>query len=126
MEELTDKQIKFIDAYLKTKNMTETCKSLNISRNTAYNYLKDDRVKTEISKRRTELIGNTTLFLQDNLKECSSTLMDIIRDKNSSPQVKINAINSIFNNCNKLTETNDILTKLADIEERLAEQEQNN
>ena len=126
MEELTDKQIKFIDAYLKTKNMTETCKSLNISRNTAYNYLKDDRVKAEISKRRTELIGNTTLFLQDNLKECSSILMDIIRDKNSSPQVKINAINSIFNNCNKLTETNDILTKLADIEERLAEQEQNN
>ena len=122
MEELTDKQIKFIDAYLKTKNMTETCKSLNISRNTAYNYLKDDRVKAEISKRRTELIGNTTLFLQDNLKECSSILMDIIRDKNSSPQVKINAINSIFNNCNKLTETNDILTKLADIEERLAEQ----
>ena len=126
MEELTDKQIKFIDAYLKTMNMTETCKSLKISRNTAYNYLKDDRVKAEISKRRTELIGNTTLFLQDNLKECSSILMDIIRDKNSSPQVKINAINSIFNNCNKLTETNDILTKLADIEERLAEQEQNN
>lgn len=126
MEELTDKQIKFIDAYLKTKNMTETCKSLKISRNTAYTYLKDDKVKAEISKRRTELISNTTLFLQDNLKECSSILMDIIRDKNSSPQVKINAINSIFSNCNKLTETNDILTKLADIEERLAEQEQAN
>lgn len=126
MEELTDKQIKFIDAYLKTKNMTETCKSLKISRNTAYTYLKDDKVKAEISKRRTELISNTTLFLQDNLKECSSILMDIIRDKNSSPQVKINAINSIFSNCNKLTETNDILTKLADIEGRLAEQEQAN
>ena len=50
--------------------------------------------------------------------------MEIIKDPNTTPQVKINAINSIFNNCNKLTETNDILTKIASIEERLAEQEQ--
>ena len=50
--------------------------------------------------------------------------MDIVKDPKASPQVKINAINSIFSNCNKLTETNDILTILADIEERLAEQEE--
>jgi len=124
MEELTDKQNNFIDTYLNSKNMTETCKKLNITRSTAYRYLKEDIVKAEIDKRRSELISNTTLFLQDSLQECSKTLMDIIKDQNTSPQVKINAINSIFNNCNKLTETNDILTKLADIEERLANQEE--
>ena len=63
-------------------------------------------------------------YLQDKLKECSQALMDIVRSTTASPQVKINAINSIFSNCNKLTETNDILTKLAEIEERLAEQEE--
>ena len=124
MEELTDKQNNFIDTYLNSKNMTETCKKLNITRSTAYRYLKEDIVKAEIDKRRSELISNTTLFLQDSLQECSKTLMDIIKDQNTSPQVKINAINSIFSNCNKLTETNDILTKLADIEERLANQEE--
>lgn len=124
MDELNDKQIAFIDTYFSSKNMTETCKKLNISRNTAYNYLKDDKVKSEINKRRSELIGDTTLFLQDNLKECSKVLMDIVKDPATSPQVRINAINSIFSNCNKLTETNDILTKLAEIEERLAEQEE--
>ena len=51
-------------------------------------------------------------------------LMDIIKDPKTSPQVKINAINSIFSNCNKLTETNDILVKIADIEQRLIEQEE--
>lgn len=124
MDELNDKQSKFIDTYFSSKNMTDTCKKLKISRNTAYNYLKDENVKAEINKRRGELIGDTTLYLQDKLKECSQALMDIVRSTTASPQVKINAINSIFSNCNKLTETNDILTKLAEIEERLAEQEE--
>lgn len=122
--DLTDKQIQFIDTYISSKNMTETCKKLDISRNTAYNYLKDDKVKAELDKRRSELISDTTLYLQDSLKECSKMLMDIVKSPNTSPQVKINAINSIFNNCNKLTETNDIMTKLAEIEQRLAEQEE--
>lgn len=124
MDELEDKYIKFIDTYLSSKSITETCKKLDITRSTAYRYLKEENVKAEIDKRRGELINDTTLYLQDSLQECSKILMDIIKDPKTSPQVKINAINSIFNNCNKLTETNDILTKIASIEERLAEQEQ--
>lgn len=124
MDELEDKYIKFIDTYLSSKNLTETCKKLKITRSTAYRYLREDKVKAEIDKRRGELINDTTLYLQDSLQECSRQLMEIIKDPNTTPQVKINAINSIFNNCNKLTETNDILTKIASIEERLAEQEQ--
>ena len=126
MSDLTDKEIKFIDAYLSNKNMTETCKALKISRNKAYTYYRDARVKAEIDKRKTALINETTLYLQGNLKECSIMLMDIIKNPNTSPQVRINAINSIFNNCNKLTETSDIMTRLADIEEKLAQQEGNN
>ena len=124
MDELEDKYIKFIDTYLSSKSITETCKKLKITRSTAYRYLREDKVKAEIDKRRGELINDTTLYLQDSLQECSRQLMEIIKDPNTTPQVKINAINSIFNNCNKLTETNDILTKIASIEERLAEQEQ--
>lgn len=124
MDDITEKQSKFIDTYLSSKNMTETCKKLNISRNTAYMYLKVDAVKKEIDKRRSELITNTTLYLQDSLQECSKVLMDIIKDPDTGSQVKINAINSVFNNCNKLTETNDILVKIADIEQRLIEQEE--
>ena len=126
MDELEDKYIKFIDTYLNSKSITETCKKLNIARSTAYGYLREDKVKAEIDKRRSEFISDTTLYLQDSLQECSKVLMDIVKDPKVSPQIKINAINSIFSNCNKLTETNDILTKLADIEQRLAEQEDNN
>lgn len=126
MSNLTDKEIKFIDAYFTNKNITDTCKALKISRNTAYNYLKDTRIKEEIDKRRFNLLNDTTMYLQNNLQECSKVLMDIVKDQKTSPQIKVNAINSIFSNCNKLTETNDILTKLADIEERLNQQERGN
>ena len=122
--DLNDKQSKFIDTYLASKNMTETCKKLKISRNTAYNYLKDEIVKDEINKRRTELMSDTTLFLQGNLQECSNMLMAIVKSENTTPQVKINAINSIFNNCNKLIETSDILVRLNNIEEQLKVQEE--
>lgn len=125
MEKLTDKQIKFIDTYLTSKNVAETCKKLKISRNTAYTtYLNNPLITAEINARRSELLNNTTLYLQDNLIECSKQLMEIIRDKETPPTTKIQAINSVFNNCNKLTEQLDILTKLDDIEKRLAETEQ--
>lgn len=120
--DLNDKQVKFIDTYINSKNITDTCKKLKISRSTAYSYLNDEKIKAEINKRRIDLISDTTLFLQGSLQECSKILMDIIKDKNTSSQIKINAINSIFTNCNKLTETTDILSKIADIEERLNKQ----
>lgn len=123
-QELTDKQVKFIDAYLSSKSITETCKKLNISRSNAYQqYLNDPIIKAEISKRRSELLSDTTLYLQDKLQECSKVLIDIVKDKKTPPQVKVNAINSIFTNFNKLVETNDIMTKLAELENRLADQE---
>lgn len=123
--DLNDKQLKFINAYLNSTNITDACKKLNISRNTAYKtYLNNPLIKAEINKRRTELINDTTLFLQDNLIECSKILMEIIKDKATPVNTKIQAINSVFNNCNKLTETNDIMTKLTELEQRLIEQEQ--
>lgn len=69
------------------------------------------------------MLSNTTIYLQNCLLECSKELMDIVRDKYNTAQIRINAINSIYNNCNKLTEQVDILTKLNDIEQRLSEQE---
>ena len=59
--DLTPKQIKFIDTYLNSKNITETCKALKMSRSTAYSYLNDDVIKAEINKRKSDLISDTTL-----------------------------------------------------------------
>ena len=123
MQELSDKQLAFIDAYLSEQDINKVCKKLNITRPTYYKYLNDDAVKQEISKIRLATIENTARYLQDNLSLCSQELVKIIKSDDVAPQIKINAINSIFNNCNKLTEQVDIISKLESIEQRLSEQE---
>lgn len=121
MDNLTDKQLKFIDAYFKEQNIDNICKRLDITRATYYNYINDINVKQEINRLRHEMISNTTLFLQTCLNECSKELYNIIKDDATTPQTKINAINSVFANCNKLTEQVDILEKLNQIEQKLQE-----
>ena len=120
---LNDKQLAFIDAYISEQDINKVCKKLDITRPTYYKYLNDDAVKQELYKIRLETIENTTRFLQDNLRLCSLELINIIKSEDTAPQIKINAINSVFSNCSKLTEQVDILSKLSDIEQRLSIQE---
>lgn len=120
---LSDKQLKFIDAYFQEQSINDVCKKLDITRATYYNYLKDDAVKQEISNNRYNLLSTTTDYLQSSLNECSKILMDIIKSEDTSPQIKINAINSIFNNCNKLTEQLDLIDKVNMLEDKLKQQE---
>ncbi len=123
MDSLNDKQIAFIDAYLLEQDINKVCKKLDITRPTYYKYLNDDAVKQEISRIRLATIENTARYLQDNLSLCSQELVSIIKSKDTAPQIKINAINSIFNNCSKLTEQVDIINELDRINQRLQEQE---
>ena len=123
MDNLNDKQIAFIDAYLSEQDINKVCKKLDITRPTYYKYLNDDAVKQEIQKIRIETLENTTRYLQDNLSLCSQKLIDIINADDTAPQIKINAINSVFSNCNKLTEQIDIINKVNQLEKRLQEQE---
>ena len=123
MQDLTDKQLAFIDAYLSEQDINKVCKKLNITRPTYYKYLNDNAVKQEISRIRLATIENTARYLQDNLSLCSQELVSIIKSKDTAPQIKINAINSIFNNCSKLTEQVDIINELDRINQRLQEQE---
>ena len=120
---LSDKQLKFIDAYFQEQSINAICKKLDITRATYYNYLKDDAIKQEISNNRYNLLSTTTDYLQSSLNECSKILMDIIKSDTTAPQIKINAINSIFSNCTKLTEQLDLLDKINVLEDKLKEQE---
>lgn len=122
-KELNEKQLNFINVYLSEQDINKVCKKLNITRPTYYKYLNDELVDKEIYKIRLASIKETTRYLQEHLTICSNELIKIIESDNSTPQVKINAINSVFNNCKKLTEQVDILSKLDAIEQRLSEQE---
>ena len=121
---INEKQSKFIEAYLSSNSITEEVSKCNISRNTAYNYLDNTEVKEEIQKRKTELMQDTTLFMQSNLQKASKVLMDIINDENTPQSVKVQAINSLFSNCNKLVENTDILERIKELEAKAEAQDE--
>lgn len=118
MDNLDAKYIKFINAYLKCTDAKSVCKECNITINTYYKYLNDKAVKKEINKQLTQILRDTTRYLQNNLNKCSNELMDIVNSKEIPPQTKINAINTIFNITLKLTEQTDIMDRLSVLEDK--------
>lgn len=111
-QELTDKQTRFIELYFKCNNVKEICDKMGITKQTYYNYLNNENVKAQIDMIRASIITDTAIFLQSNLKTCSDKLMEMINDPKTPPHIKISAINSVFNNCSKLTEQIDIIDKI--------------
>jgi len=118
------KQQNFIEAYLTSNSMKEAVKKCGIARKTAYNYLKEPEIKEEIQRRKTELMQDTTLFMQSNLQKASQVLMDIINDEKTPQSVRVQAINTLFSNCQKLVENTDILERIEELEARADDQEQ--
>lgn len=119
MDNLEPKYIKFIDAYFRCNDVKSVCKECNITINTYYKYLNDKAVKKEISKQYSQLLRDTTRYLQSNLNKCSSELMEIVNSKEIPPQTKINAINTIFNITLKLSEQTEILDRLNELENKV-------
>ena len=116
MDNLDAKQVKFIDAYFKCNDVKSVCKERKISINTYYKYLNDKAIKKEINHQLNQILQDTSRYLQNNLNKCSVELMDIIDNKETPPQTKINAINSMFNISLKLTEQTNILDRLEQLE----------
>ena len=114
---LNDNEVKFIDEYIKCDSILEICSNCNISKQTYYNYINKPQIKKVLNQMRVEVLQNTTKKLQGNLQLCTDELIKIIKDNKTAPQVKINAINSVFNYCGKLTEQVDVLSKINEIED---------
>jgi hypothetical protein len=117
---LNYKQSNFIECYIKHNgNISTTCKDLNITRQTAYIYLKNKDIKDEIEKKQQEIMQETLIKMQNNLTKATDELMKIIECKNTNDNVKINAINSLFNNWNKVFNDREIMQKIKDLEDKI-------
>lgn len=110
------KQIKLLTALLDESTISKAAEKAGITRATAYKYLQDKSFQTELNRRRSECVGDAVRYLQSKLALCNETLVKIIKSDDTSDQVKINAINSIYTNVKSMVETADILERLDEIE----------
>lgn len=118
---ISSNQEKFIEAYLVDSNISRISKKMKISRPTIYSYLNNEEVKSELLRRKKEIIEETNSFLRNNLLKASEELVNIITEFTTSDSTRLQAINSLFNINQKLTETIDIEERIENIEAKIKE-----
>lgn len=119
---MNKKQLNFLQALLTESTITNAVKKAGISRSTAYKYLSDAEFKQELNKAKAECISDTIRYLQSNMTVCGEKLMEIVRNPDTADQVRINAINTVFQNCKSLIDTCEIEERIRQIEELVKEQ----
>ncbi|MBQ6950079.1 MAG: hypothetical protein IJN44_01105 [Clostridia bacterium] len=116
---MNNRKNKFLVALLEESSITKAAEKAGISRPTAYKFLKDPDFQEELSERKSETIDGCIRYLQGKLALCNETLISIIEDPTTAPQVKINAINSVFATVKAMTETAELL-EMSEKVERLS------
>lgn len=114
---LTKKQLDLIANVLKCPTFAAAIKQTGVSTKTAYKWKNSDaEFIEELNKRKLEVIESVSVYLQGSLAKCGYELMKIVCDSSISPQIRLNAINSVFQNARSLTEEVDILKRLTELE----------
>ena len=116
---MNNRKNKFLVALLEESSITKAAEKAGISRPTAYKFLKEPDFQAELSERKSETIDGCIRYLQGKLALCNETLISIIEDPTTAPQVKINAINSVFATVKAMTETAELL-EMSEKVERLS------
>ena len=105
-----------IDAFLKYDKITDIMQKTRLSRSTIQRYKADPTFQHLLAERRMEFVKAAVTKMQGFLLEGVEIMQTIIRDDETSPQTKVNAIQIMFNQCRVWTETTDILERLKALE----------
>ena len=114
---LTPRQTKFLGELMKCGKKTEAIKNTGISTSTAYKWMNEPEFKSELQKRKTAMLDEVCTAMQIGFSDAVDELMQIIKKKGVSDQVKVNAIDCLFRNARPIIEDVDILTRIQKLEE---------
>lgn len=111
---VADEQI--IIALLESPTILETAKKLKITPQTIYNKLEKEDFKIKYNSYKSKILNHNIGRLQNLLTESINSLEEIATNEDNPPSVRIQAINTIFNNCLKLTNQVEIMDRLEVLE----------
>lgn len=126
MPRITDKDEIIISALLTTPTIKEAAAVCKISECQIYARLRDTAFKGKYAAARLDLLERNTSKLQHYLSIAIDETAAIIEDKSNSPQVRLNACETIFRNCLKMTEQTEILRRIEKLEESQRNEVTNN
>lgn len=92
-----------LNAILAYPTIREASEAIGIPESTIYLRIKDEKFNKRYNEAKTQMLKNTTTFLQSKLQEATATIVDIMNDTDTAPQVRLNACKAVFDYCIKLT-----------------------
>ena len=106
-----------VKSFLVCPSVAEVSRRTGISRTAVYKTMEKDSFKEKLMKAKQESLQNAVSFLQGSLAECANTLMQIIKDDDTSPQTKVNACQVVMGQCKTWTDEIDVIGRIAALEE---------
>ena len=93
-----NRETQVINAMLLYPSVAQVSKAVNIPKRLIYTMMQNDSFKERLREAREQATAETITYLQGNLSTCAESLIEIVKDKSISPQIRVNAINAVFNN----------------------------
>lgn len=120
MKATTDEKI--ISGLLSCTTVRETAKSAGVSERTIYTRLKNPEFKQKLDEARREVWKGHATTLQGQLGKAIQTIVEIMDNEKTPPQVRLNASAEIIRSGMKMTEMVDVIDRLDTLETRLKEE----
>ncbi|MCI9156762.1 MAG: hypothetical protein HFF44_07475 [Lawsonibacter sp.] len=118
---MTPKQQKALLALLTNPTKERAAAAAGITTKTLRGYLADPEFQAEYKKAFAGLVEDATRQAQQALAPALSTLREVVEDVGGNPQFRISAARSILEYSMKMTEQNDIISKLQELEDEMRE-----
>lgn len=106
-----------ISALLTEPTISKAAEKCGLSQRQIYERMKEGGFKQEYRQAKRSVLESVANTLQSRLTTAVETAIQIMQDSENSPQIRLNACNLIFNQCQKLTETVDIISRVENLEE---------
>lgn len=110
------KDEKIIAALIANPTVRAASAACGVSESQIYARLRTPEFKARYDGARRELLERNTAALQGHLAGAIEVMGEICQNTDTAPQVRLNAADAIIRNSLKLTEQNDILTRLEALE----------
>lgn len=111
------KNEKVISAFLTCTKLSEIQKNTGLSKGTIQKLNHNEGFQNALNKRRDAIIHEAVDRMRLCLNEDVKTLQKIITDKDTSPQIKVNAISVMMNQLRSWVETDELAGRIEQLEE---------
>lgn len=107
---------RIIIAFLNNYRMIDVMNETGLSKKTVYRIRSDPEFQRIVRERKTAIIETAVNKMQSYLTKDVEILQKIIEDPKTSPQVKINAIQTLMSQLREWTTTADIMKQLQELQ----------